>query len=70
VLLPTMVVVGGARTLKGAILGPFLLVGLPQLLDLINIPTTIAAPARQLLYGGLLVLFMLFRPQGILGERL
>ncbi|HTU54912.1 MAG TPA: branched-chain amino acid ABC transporter permease [Acetobacteraceae bacterium] len=70
VLLLTMVVVGGARTLKGAILGPFLLVGLPQLLDLINIPTTIAAPARQLLYGGLLVLFMLFRPQGILGERL
>jgi branched-chain amino acid transport system permease protein len=70
VLLLTMVVVGGARTLKGAILGPFLLVGLPQVLDLINIPTTIAAPARQLLYGGFLVLFMLFRPQGILGERL
>ncbi len=70
VLLLTMVVVGGARTLKGAILGPFLLVGLPQLLDLINIPTVIAAPARQLLYGGLLVLFMLFRPQGILGEKL
>jgi branched-chain amino acid transport system permease protein len=70
VLLLTMVVVGGARTLQGSIVGPFLLVGLPQLLDVIDIPTTIAAPARQLLYGGLLVVFMLFRPQGILGEHL
>jgi branched-chain amino acid transport system permease protein len=70
ILLLTMVVVGGARTLAGSILGPFLLLALPQILTLIDIPTTIAAAARQLLYGVLLILFMLFRPQGVAGEKL
>jgi branched-chain amino acid transport system permease protein len=70
ILLLTMVVVGGARTLAGSILGPFLLLALPQVLTLIDIPTTIAAAARQLIYGVLLIVFMLFRPQGLAGERL
>src|SRR5262249_18203936 len=69
ILLLTMVVVGGARTLAGSIIGPFLL-ALPQLLTLVEIPTTIAAAARQLIYGLLLIVFMLFRPQGLAGERL
>ncbi len=70
ILLLTMVVVGGARTLAGSIIGPFLLLALPQVLTLIDIPTTIAAAARQLIYGVLLIAFMLFRPQGLAGERL
>src|ERR1700689_5392678 len=69
-LLLTMVVGGGARTLVGSILGPFLLLALPQVLTLIDIPTTIAAAARQLIYGVLLIAFMLFRPQGLAGEKL
>jgi branched-chain amino acid transport system permease protein len=43
---------------------------LPQLLAMIDIPTTIAASMRQGLYGLLLILFMVFRPQGLLGEKL
>jgi len=70
ILLLTMVVVGGARTLAGSIIGPFLLLALPQILTLVDIPTTIAAATRQLLYGVLLIAFMLFRPQGLAGERL
>src|SRR5271157_2454193 len=70
ILLLTMVVVGGARTLAGSIIGPFLLLALPQILTLLDIPTTIAAAMRQLLYGMLLILFMMFRPQGLAGERL
>jgi branched-chain amino acid transport system permease protein len=70
VLILTMMVLGGARTLAGSIVGPFVLLALPQLLTLIEIPTTIAAAMRQLLYGLLLIAFMLFRPQGLLGERL
>jgi branched-chain amino acid transport system permease protein len=70
ILLLTMVVVGGARTLAGSILGPFLLLALPQILTLVDIPTTIAAAARQLIYGVLLIAFMLFRPQGLAGEKL
>ena len=70
ILLLTMVVVGGARTLAGSIVGPFLLLALPQILTLLNIPTAIAATSRQLVYGLLLIAFMMFRPQGLLGERL
>ena len=70
ILLLTMVVVGGARTLAGSIVGPFVLLALPQLLTLIDIPTTIAAAVRQGLYGALLIAFMMFRPQGLAGERL
>ena len=70
ILLLTMVVVGGARTLVGSILGPFLLLALPQVLAMIDIPTTVAAATRQLAYGLLLILFMLFRPQGLAGEKL
>jgi branched-chain amino acid transport system permease protein len=70
ILLLTMVVVGGARTLAGSIIGPFVLLALPQLLALVDIPTTIAAAARQSVYGLLLIAFMLFRPQGLAGEKL
>lgn len=70
ILFLTMVVVGGARTVTGSIVGPFLLLALPQLLTLIAIPTTYAATARQLLYGVLLIAFAMFRPQGLFGEKL
>jgi branched-chain amino acid transport system permease protein len=70
ILLLTMVVVGGARTLAGSIIGPFLLLAMPQMLTMLDIPTTIAAAMRQLIYGLLLILFMMFRPQGLAGERL
>jgi branched-chain amino acid transport system permease protein len=70
VLLLSMVVVGGFRTLSGSIVGPFVMVALPQILTLIDIPSSLAAPARQFAYGVLLIVFMLFRPQGLVGERL
>jgi len=70
VLLLTMVVVGGARTLLGSVIGPFLLLALPQVLTMVEIPTTAAAAARQGLYGALLIAFMVFRPQGLAGEKL
>ncbi len=70
ILLLTMVVVGGARTLAGSILGPFVLLALPQLLSLVPIPTSVAAAVRQLIYGALLIAFAMFRPQGLMGERL
>jgi branched-chain amino acid transport system permease protein len=70
ILLLTMVVVGGARTLAGSIIGPFLLLSIPQGLTLIDIPSSLAAPMRGLLYGVLLIAFMLLRPQGIAGQRI
>jgi branched-chain amino acid transport system permease protein len=70
VLLLTMVVLGGARTLAGSIVGPLVLLALPQLLAFIDIPNMTAAAVRQGIYGLLLILFMVFRPQGLMGQKL
>ena len=70
VLILTMVVVGGARTLAGSIIGPFLLMAVPQVLSLIDLPSTMLGPTRQLAFGVILVAFMLWRPQGIAGRKL
>ena len=70
IVILTMLVVGGARTLAGSLVGPFLLLALPHFLDLIHMSPTIVGPMRQLIYGALLIAFMMFRPQGIAGQRL
>ncbi|KAB2654845.1 branched-chain amino acid ABC transporter permease [Brucella tritici] len=70
VLVVTMVVVGGARTLAGSIIGPFVLMAIPQLLTMFDIPSTLLGPIRQLSYGLILIAFMLWRPQGIAGRSL
>jgi branched-chain amino acid transport system permease protein len=64
----SIVIIGGSGRLSGSIIGAVLLVSIPELLRFIDIPNAIAANVRQILYGGLLVAFMMFRPKGIRGE--
>jgi branched-chain amino acid transport system permease protein len=63
-----IVIVGGAGNLWGSVIGAVVLVSLPELLRFVGLPSAIAANVRQILYGGLLVVMMLWRPQGLLGE--
>ncbi|MFZ3254242.1 MAG: hypothetical protein WA133_08180, partial [Syntrophales bacterium] len=44
------------------------LVSLPEILRFVGLPNAIAANVRQILYGTLLVLCMMYRPQGLFGE--
>lgn len=64
----SIVIIGGSANLKGSIVGAVVLVALPELLRFVGLPNSIAANIRQILYGALLVIFMLWRPQGFLGE--
>jgi branched-chain amino acid transport system permease protein len=64
----SIVIIGGSANLKGPVVGSVVLVALPELLRFIGLPNAIAANIRQILYGALLVIFMLWRPQGFLGE--
>ena len=64
----SIVIIGGAGSLWGSVLGAAVLVTLPELLRFIGLPSAVAANIRQILYGGLLVAFMMFRPQGFVGE--
>ncbi len=64
----TMVVMGGSGNIIGPILGAAVMVGLPELLRLINIPGTVAPNIKQMIFGTMLVLMMLARPQGLWGR--
>jgi branched-chain amino acid transport system permease protein len=41
---------------------------LPEALRFVGLPSSLAANMRQILYGGLLVAFMMWRPQGLAGK--
>lgn len=62
-----IVILGGLSSSRGAILGALFLIVLPEVLRFVGFPTDIAAQMRQVTYGLILVLLMLYRPQGFLG---
>ncbi len=68
ILIMSIVIIGGAGSLWGPIVGAAVLVSVPEFLRLLNLPASFAANGRQMLYGALLVVFMLFRPQGLVGK--
>ena len=63
-----MVIFGGMGSLKGSLVGATILVFLPEILRFVGLPSSVAAPLRQMIYGALLVTLMLVRPQGLLGK--
>jgi branched-chain amino acid transport system permease protein len=68
ILLISMVIIGGAGNIWGSIIGTAFLIILPEALRFLGMPSAIAANMRQIIYGAMLVLCMLYRPQGFLGE--
>ncbi len=68
IIILLMVVFGGMGSLLGSFVGAAILVIFPELLRFIGMPSAIAAPLRQMIYGLLLIILMLKRPQGILGR--
>ena len=68
IFIVSIVIIGGPGSLWGSLLGAVVLVSLPELLRFIGMPSAIAANMRQIMYGALLVIFMLFRPKGFIGE--
>lgn len=63
-----MVVLGGVANFWGPLVGASILIGLPEGLRFIPGAAGIIDALREILYGVILMLFMLFRPQGILPE--
>jgi branched-chain amino acid transport system permease protein len=61
VIVLSMVVLGGMGSVPGVILGALVVVILPEVLREF-------ASYRMLIFGGALVLMMIFRPQGLIGN--
>lgn len=68
VFMISIVIVGGAGSLKGSVTGAVVLIVLPEVLRFVGMPNAIAANMRQIIYGALLVIMMMFRPKGLMGE--
>lgn len=65
----TMVVVGGAATISGPVLGAALLTALPEAIRFLDLPIAVMAPMQGVIFTLLIVLFLFLRPQGLLGGR-
>jgi branched-chain amino acid transport system permease protein len=67
-LILSIIIFGGLANLAGSLVGALVLVVLPELLRFIGFPTELASQMREVIYGLVLILLMLFRPQGLIGE--
>jgi branched-chain amino acid transport system permease protein len=68
IFLLAIVILGGLANNKGAVLGAVCLILLPEILRFVGFPSDIAAQMRQVVYGVILIVLMLYRPQGLVGE--
>ncbi len=68
VLLVSMVILGGSASRWGPILGCTLLVLLPEALRFTGIQANVASKLQHVFYGTALVILMIMRPKGLLGE--
>ena len=67
-LIISIVILGGLASLPGSVLGALLLNLLPEVLRFVGFPAEVAAQTRLMVYGLLLIILMLYRPQGLIGE--
>ena len=64
----SMIILGGLASNRGALLGAFFLIVLPEVLRFAGFPSAVAGEMRELTFGIALVVLMLWRPQGLVGE--
>lgn len=73
-LIWSMVILGGMANNKGVIAGAFamqfMMAYIPFVKDYFQLPSDFVAAARLILTGGLILVFLLLRPQGIFPERI
>jgi len=63
-----IIILGGLANNRGAIVGAACLILLPEILRFVGFPDDVAAQLRQFSYGIILIILMLYRPQGLVGE--
>ena len=63
------VVLGGMGNFLAVILGAFIIQFISYLPQLIGLSNIIPAQAKQIIFGLILVIMMIYRPQGILGRK-
>lgn len=67
IMILSMVLLGGLRSIRGALIGAFVLVALPEVMRFVGFSGGQAALYRQMLFGVLLIFIMYIRPRGLFG---
>ena len=70
ILILSIVLIGGAGRIIGPVTGAVIYTLLPEVLKFMQMPDSIAANMRMILFGLLLVLIVRFKPKGIFGKYL
>lgn len=65
VLLLAMVIIGGAGSMAGPVIGAIFITLFPALLTFMDIPSRIIGSTQQIIYGAAIVVLMVFWPDGI-----
>jgi len=65
----SIVMIGGLGNFWGPWLGAPVMLLIPEALRFLDLPAEVGANLRQMVFGALLVLFVLFRPGGLVPER-
>ena len=65
----TMVVVGGAATTWGPVVGAVMLTVIPELVRFLDLPISILGPLQGAIFTALVMFFLFWRPQGLTGGR-
>ena len=63
-----IIIMGGLGNLYGPLFGALFLILLPEALRYLGLPVIVAAKIQEFIYGTVLTLLMIFRPQGLVGE--
>lgn len=70
IMVVVYLLVGGIGNMWGAIAGVILMVSVPEVIAIVlNVPVSVQGPLERILYGVIIVLFVLLRPRGIIPER-
>jgi len=68
ILMVCMLLVGGMANFRGPLVGAGMLLAMPEILRMVNLPDAMAANVRLLAYGLLLIIIVHYRPQGLAGK--
>lgn len=70
IIVVAYLLVGGLGNMWGAVLGAVILISLPEIIATTGlVPSNLLGPMERIVYGVVLMLFVLFRPKGIIAER-
>jgi len=68
ILMLSMVIIGGAGNTKGPLVGALVLIGIPEALRFLSLPSSVVGSLRVVIFGLLLIAIIRLRPQGLAGR--